>query len=171
MRKVYGIAELAEALGKAAGTVAQMNRRETKRRSEDGQPADLPPPDEKLPPPDEQLATGPVWLRATIEHLLSEDPWSTQDLGMWPNRTAMRVLARDPHRYPYQVALAWSLADELDLTTGDDRETFVLERLRDDGVVERMEAERAEQASEVRQTNVAWTLGADGEIEIGPLPD
>jgi len=50
-RKVYGIAEIAQALGVKRQTVAQWHHRG------------------KLPPADEELSMGPVWFAETIE------PW------------------------------------------------------------------------------------------------
>jgi predicted DNA-binding transcriptional regulator AlpA len=52
--KLYGIAEIAQALGVSRGLVAQWYRRG------------------KLPEPDARLAMGPVWTAATIE------PWIRQ---------------------------------------------------------------------------------------------
>ena len=49
---VYGIAEIARALGEDPGLVGKWRERH------------------KLPAPDAELATGPVWLAATIEPLL-----------------------------------------------------------------------------------------------------
>lgn len=51
MSDLYGIAEIAKAIGARSGTVAQWHRRG------------------KLPPPDAQLAAGPVWQAKTIR------PW------------------------------------------------------------------------------------------------
>ena len=51
--KVYGIAEIARALGTDPGLVGKWRERH------------------KLPAPDAELATGPVWLAGTIEPLLA----------------------------------------------------------------------------------------------------
>lgn len=50
--KIYGIAEIARALGEDPGLVGKWRERH------------------KLPAPDAELATGPVWLAATIEPVL-----------------------------------------------------------------------------------------------------
>lgn len=50
--RVYGIAEIARALGTDPGLVGKWRERH------------------KLPAPDAELATGPVWLAGTIEPLL-----------------------------------------------------------------------------------------------------
>lgn len=52
--RVYGVAEVAAAIGKTPGLVAQWHRRR------------------KLPPPDDHLASGPVWHAATIEPWIAE---------------------------------------------------------------------------------------------------
>lgn len=56
-RKVYGITEIAQALGVKRQTVAQWHHRG------------------KLPPADEELSMGPVWFAETIE------PWMFQKQG------------------------------------------------------------------------------------------
>lgn len=55
--KVYGIKEIAEALGARRQTVSQWFKRG------------------HLPDPDERLASGPVWLAKTIE------PWINKQKG------------------------------------------------------------------------------------------
>lgn len=53
-RVVYGIAEIAQAIGANRHTVAKWNERG------------------KLPDPDDRLASGPVWLARTIEPWIRE---------------------------------------------------------------------------------------------------
>jgi predicted DNA-binding transcriptional regulator AlpA len=55
--KLYGVAEIARALGTRRQTVAMWRSRG------------------RLPPPDAVLASGPVWLASTIE------PWIAQQRG------------------------------------------------------------------------------------------
>lgn len=54
--KLYGIAEIAEALGEDRHTVAQWYR-----RSRSGQPGGM-----EMPKPDQVLSMGPVWTGTTL---------------------------------------------------------------------------------------------------------
>lgn len=74
MPKLYGIAEIAEALGAKRQTAAQWYRRG------------------KLPPPDAVLRMGPVWLKASIEpwirsRLASQLPSTKRDAPGGKRRT------------------------------------------------------------------------------------
>jgi hypothetical protein len=93
---VYGIAEIARALGEDPGLVGKWRERH------------------KLPAPDAELATGPVWLAATIEPLLEAggpqpktpgrrlrkfEVTARMTAGLYPRLT-------NAHRSSFQAAIA-----------------------------------------------------------------
>ena len=53
-QKVYGVAELAAALGVKASTITKRRRRGT------------------LPPPDQVLAVGDVWYQSSVDRMLRD---------------------------------------------------------------------------------------------------
>jgi hypothetical protein len=118
--KVYGISEIARALGEEPGLVGKWRERH------------------KLPAPDAELATGPVWLAETIEPLLAAGGPEPKAPGK--RRRRFRVAARmyaglyprmdNARRSSFQAAIAathrtgylaqpevvWDMLDEAAIT-------------------------------------------------------
>jgi hypothetical protein len=74
--KVYGVAEIARALGVEATLVAKWRERG------------------KLPPADAELSVGPVWLAETIEPLLETGGPDRKSRGRRPGTYDVRALVR-----------------------------------------------------------------------------
>jgi hypothetical protein len=117
---VYGIAEIARALGEDPGLVGKWRERH------------------KLPPPDAELATGPVWLAETIEPLLAAggpgrrapgrrlrtfEVTARVTAGLYPQLTNARrsnfqaaIAATDPGGRLRRPTVIWDMLDEAVVT-------------------------------------------------------
>lgn len=70
---LYGIAEIASALGARPATVAQWHRRG------------------RLPQPDEMLAMGPVWYGSTIRPWIEKERIRIQEFGLEKSEARQRL--------------------------------------------------------------------------------